>query len=631
MAAYICLLILGDIDCVKQLQRLSIKTNFNFDDLSSFETRTHQHILDGIEADPCFVHRDFVNIVEDKVWNRPSNRISHLSDLALVCLVKGGKRIFPALCTFLKRNSYFGTNRAFKILLGLFLKQLELYYHQKKVNVPFTDIIEDLLWPVESILCIAVARNHMEEALLLLEAAAPTELRGSIDENLCASLVKTIVQSTVYAPTILLSLTLTTEDGVQQRYWNTVSHYLKLKLSLLYFDEHFPMLLIGEIRSWILDEMYQAIESCANAVDDLDRVPTNWLCSLCVACLSNSKCAWKQLTASKLFQAAKIHLSSEWSDPFANHLELYCFENDILDGAFSSPFDLNKLDLDLAIPALLTLEYRGQKWDNDCIVSTQMLLNHICKLALGRPTISTFTFQVKTVMKQCGKIGNVEAAANLIGGRYGFILRCCHIIRLKFPEIKMEDAEYMVLCGDGIFGLNIEFSSGISQSFSLLHYHHKVLQMLYDHVLSVTKFGDFDPSCTSKRGVISPVFASRLCLRLWLILTVGGTRRECSAHPSPTKATEFLEEWLKCYLRLDEEGSTNVLACAALCRAVLWPAESDYDNECLSGPAASVVLAEELNFSSQFLFSLTKSCRGLMEPLPFSVVEKSFIGYISSV
>jgi hypothetical protein len=127
MAAYICLLILGDMDCVKQLQRLRLKTNFNFDDLTSLESRKHQHILDGIEVDPCFSPSDFVNIVEDKVWNRPSNRISHLSDLALVCLVKGGKRVFPALCTFLKRNSYFSTNRAFKILLGLFLKQLEIY------------------------------------------------------------------------------------------------------------------------------------------------------------------------------------------------------------------------------------------------------------------------------------------------------------------------------------------------------------------------------------------------------------------------------------------------------------------------------------------------------------------------
>jgi len=49
----------------------------------------------------------------------------------------------------------------------------------------------------------------------------------------------------------------------------------------------------------------------------------------------------------------------------------------------------------------------------------------------------------------------------------------------------------------------------------------------------------------------------------------------------------------------------------------------------LSGPAASLVLAEELGFSTQFLLSLAKSCRGLIESLPSSVVEKSFTGYIS--
>jgi hypothetical protein len=183
--------------------------------------------------------------------------------------------MFPALSTFLKSNSHFNKKRAVKILLGFFLKQLQVYHCRKTVDFPFSEIIDDLLWPVESMLCITVSRNHMEEASLLLEAAAPTELRGGKDEDLCASLVKIIVQSSVYAPAILLSLTLTTVYGEPQRYWSTATHYLKLKLSLLYFDEHFPMLLIGEIRSWILAEMYQAIESCANEVDDLDRVPTN--------------------------------------------------------------------------------------------------------------------------------------------------------------------------------------------------------------------------------------------------------------------------------------------------------------------------------------------------------------------
>jgi hypothetical protein len=73
----------------------------------------------------------------------------------------------------------------------------------------------------------------------------------------------------------------------------------------------------------------------------------------------------------------------------------------------------------------------------------------MCKIAPGRPMMSSFAFQAKTVMKQCGKIGNVEAAANLIGGRYDFILRCCHILRLKCPKMKMEEAEYIILCGNG--------------------------------------------------------------------------------------------------------------------------------------------------------------------------------------
>jgi hypothetical protein len=72
------------------------------------------------------------------------------------------------------------------------LKQLQVYHCRKTVDLLFSEIIDDLLWPVESVLCIAVYRNHIEEALLLLEAAAPTELRGSKDEELCGSLVTII-------------------------------------------------------------------------------------------------------------------------------------------------------------------------------------------------------------------------------------------------------------------------------------------------------------------------------------------------------------------------------------------------------------------------------------------------------
>jgi len=45
-----------------------------------------------------------------------------------------------------------------------------------------------------------------------------------------------------------------------------------------------------------------------------------------------------------------------------------------------------------------------------------------------------------------------------------------------------------------------------------------------------------------------------------------------------------------------------------------------------TGQARTMVIAEELEFSTHFMLSLTQSCRGLVEALPASTVQQTFFG-----
>jgi len=192
----------------------------------------------------------------------------------------------------------------------------------------------------------------------------------------------------------------------------------------------------------------------------------------------------------------------------------------------------------------------------------------------------------------------------------------------------MDEAEDAILRDDGrcrSHVSNIEDTSDAA-SFELLDCHRRVLQLLDDYVLSVSKFGDFDPD-SARRGGVDPVFASRLCLRLWLILTASGDENTGSHSPKRQMATEWLSSWLSFRLRTGEgKGRTNGLACAAVCRAALWPSESDYDHGCMGGRADTMVMAQELGFNTDFLLNLTESCCGLIEALPASVVKRTFSG-----
>jgi len=131
----------------------------------------------------------------------------------------------PVLSLLLKQNIYYNANPACRVLLGIFLTNLHEYHQNKACSRQIENNVADVLWPVKSLLTIAVSRNCINETLILLNAAAPNDLRGIKDEDLCTSLVRLIVEASPFAPPILLSLTCSGKDGVHQRYARTLDYY----------------------------------------------------------------------------------------------------------------------------------------------------------------------------------------------------------------------------------------------------------------------------------------------------------------------------------------------------------------------------------------------------------------------
>ena len=103
------------------------------------------------------------------------------------------------------------------------------------------------------------------------------------------------------------------------------------------------------------------------------------------------------------------------------------------------------LIFDLLIPSLLLLQKKKLNWNDDAMVSTQSILNIVCCMA-GKPTLDEFifVFDSASVMKQCAIMGNIGAAANLIGGNDGIVLRCANIITFGDAN-RIQEAEEFLL------------------------------------------------------------------------------------------------------------------------------------------------------------------------------------------
>lgn len=264
---------------------------------------------------------------------------------------------------------------------------------------------------------------------------------------------------------------------------------------------------------------------------------------------------------------------------------------------------LGGLDFSLLVPALLVLEHRDVLWHADAETSSRSILNAACFLA-GRRNQEEPMFALISValMRQCTLMADVEAGANLVGGKNGLILECCHIL-IEEKGMNMDEAADFLLA-DIAFVEDVNVTNG-SNTFSIQSNHRRILWLLEEHVLKIRTYGEFSES----RGKVDPVLAATLCFQTWWAVTRTALR----------EATCWIMQWLRQRLSITDSAavSPNRLVCAALVRALIRQERK--------GPSTTETpLANKLQFDGIFLVQLSQSCCRLVEALPDYIAESNW-------
>ena len=544
--------------------------------------------------------------------------LTQLADMTVACLAKGGYSMSSTLEQFLSRNTIYDPSRASLMLVASATGALsDDVAHAASVMGPGYARDENhmicTLWPVRCLLKLGVARHRLGTVLLLLNTAIPDELRrrnrvgsravtqSSLD--LCKSIVTLIVETSSDSAEILLDLV---DERSRQRYWESLDHETRLELSVIGISESYPLLRDHEIRSWTLAELQKCVESedLASAANVYDKTPTVWLRAITLGCLQNAGCDMKSMLQPTMDRAAgdvidrggfyeyreKVKISRQASTPTVNTRR-------------------SGLDFDIIIPALLVLDRRNETWHTEAQSDTRVILNAVCYQAgRGKNDESLFVMNSSVLMRQCFRLGNVEAGANLIGGKNGFILQICDTLNEELA-LGMDDAERYAL-GES-FTVPGQHSITLNDTFPIRDCHRRLLLLLDEHVLRIRKYGEF----TASRGTIDPVFAATLFFRTWWAIT----------RPMLSAATKWLTEWLRQQLNLSifEKSviSPHRLACAALIQALIWPQGNDSST---SGETVDTIpLANKLEMDGIFLLQMAQSCCGMVEALPAHILESN--------
>lgn len=611
-AASLALDLLHDADSLYHLWKHSAKVD------EEDEQTKLDGLLDGIIP---------IGGIDDEEKQRAT--FIHLADMTVGCLIKGGLGMSKTLESFLNRNEYYDPARACLMLVAATANALS-DDGQAVSSVVGAEVAnpskDDLLWPVRSLLEIGVSRDYLNIALVLLNVTVPDELRRrprqaslSIPEmELTKKLVTLIVASDPRAIDFLLALV---DEESRTRYWQSLNHETRLVLSLIEIRHKRPLLRHEEVRSWAREELHKCLKNeKSGGRNVLEVMPTSWLQDLCAACLSNAGCDLEGLAIDVASLSAMAQPESPsfrdsirndhmFADFVLHQVEIIETRNSLIPVPGSGG-----LDFDLLIPALLLLQSRQSKWqENGDYASTQSLLDAACYLA-GRQTVEEplYTFDGATVMRQCALAGNVRAGANLIGGKNGFVLSCCDILMVEL-QISMEDAEEFFL-NDKLSTRIMKDSSFYKQSrFELSDSHRWLLWLLHEYVLSIRTYGEFET--VHLRGRVDPVFCARSIFRAWLCLT----------YSDKENGSAWLVKWLRTRLGIleDRQISEHRLACAALTRALVWPSDSEIN--AAEAVESGQMLGNVLKMESKFLVQLAQSCCGLVESVPASVAEDVII------
>lgn len=533
---------------------------------------------------------------------RPSI-ITEVADLTIGCLAKGGLVLATTLDFFLKKNIDYNHARACLMLVSILTRCVSF---KKSVvekamgsGYEFSDASQpdDLLWALRSLLALGLARDYLSQVIFLVNASMPDELR--CDKNgkkqstpifmeFCKAMVSTILSSSAKAAPLLLSQV---DENSRMRYWESLSHNVQLEFSLIRVPEDSPLLREPEVRNWALDCLDDCVkrETDPIATNVFQKMPNEWLQKLCEACLINSECDYDRILTNGIDDSE--------SGCFGEGAIDYLIEFQRTLQALSTSYKSDGLDFGLMIPALLILERRDCLWNGEAVVSTRRVLDAVCHMA-GRQKESGLGFDGAKAMQQCASAKIISAGAFLCGGVNGLILNCCDVL-IQETGIDMELAESYIMNETLFRDILSKREDKVEQPFVITEGHKKTLWMISEYILNVKTFGEFNPC--HLRGKVDPVFAAQACLRTWLFL-------------SPSKnSTAWLVHWLQKQLEIDDgEISPKRLPCAALTRALVWPATEK----------SKETLAEGMKMDNTFLVQLAQACHGLIESVPRQKAEE---------
>jgi len=603
----------------------------------SFAASHHDGILESITPLDLTVHDNASGSRRSRASESLSTALSHdlrrqsvmidLSNTAVSCLVNAGSKLSNVLDKFLGRNEYYNEIDACRTLvLNASSTIKNLGVNDMKHLAPYSynpmKSEDHALWPIQCLLRVAVNRGCMDSALRMLNESIPNELRhrsnhvDSEDNNwyqsslkLSKSIISMILASAEHAGSALMGLR---ESSSDKLYWESLDDGTRLSLSMLHVQGRYPLLREPEVRSWTLQLLHFTTTLLTSdvAIDNETVVPSDWLREMCTGVLSNAGC---DLSQTILFTPA---LSIEGVQSFGtDEKDMFKYlqeeEEDLYDYLTAVP-GYGGVDFDIIIPAFLILEDRKVHWLGNETVPSQRILNIVCDLA-GRHSSEQpkFSFDSVAVMKQCVKMKNAQAAANLVGGHSGLLLKCAQILSTE-SNITIQAAE-QILCGGNIaftlrnFSTNNDGSSN-DEDFILTEGHESLLWLLEKHTMRVKRYGAF--YADESRGQINPVFAARTCLHTWLHLM--------SIHPTSGR---WLEQWLQ--ERLDRENTrdntSNRLPSAAIIRALLWTEATPQIHRSVNETSALAIL---FGFSLPFLVHLSQYPYGLLECIPPAEIPK---------
>jgi len=480
------------------------------------------------------------------------------------------------------------------------------------------DPSEELLWPVRCLMRMAVVRNCLPSAILMLNYTISNELRWQAPKSRGLSssprpslgfflaLVDIILESSEEATRLLLDM-MVEETG--STYWFSIDDDARLALCLMSIRGKHVMIQEPEVRVWVLEKLKDEIESLAESSYHHETlIPDEWLKEVITGSFCNARC--------DLLGLDSVLISSDE--------EMTCYRQDMIrirDVLAPEKYSCD-LDYDILIASLLILARRDcDSWREGCNITVQTLLNTVCDLAGRKIGIEPkFVFDSSKVMYQCALSDNLQAAAFLVGGKKGMVIECADLL-VTALDMSVDDAEKALFTSSLVLlkkvitplfnGVTHEkkedsiFTPGIN--------HQHLLWLLDEHVLNIQKYGEFDSSNSQK---ITPVFVGRICFRAWYCLT----------RPQILDSSaKWLEEWTRRKVDLSNGQSSKRLACAALVRSLLWPDEAeDLDDE------DEPILAAVLGFDGRFMAELAQACCGLVESIPTHLAEELMSSYGST-